>query len=59
VQKLTPNVGVSFAAMTENSGWVGAPTVEAPAMFKRDGWYYLLFDRLSCFGPQGERNACV
>ena len=36
-----------------NSGWIGAPTVEAPAMFKREGIYYLLFDRLSCFGPQG------
>ena len=36
-----------------NSGWVGAGTVEAPAMFKRNGVYYLLFDRLSCFGPQG------
>ena len=37
----------------KNSGWIGAPTVEAPAMFKRKGVYYLLFDRLSCFGPQG------
>ena len=36
-----------------NSGWIGEPTVEAPAMFKRKGVYYLLFDRLSCFGPQG------
>eukprot|EP00040_Diaphanoeca_grandis_P012692 m.64310 g.64310 ORF g.64310 m.64310 type:complete len:374 (+) comp23412_c0_seq1:69-1190(+) len=37
----------------QNSGWIGAPTVEAPAMFKRGDIYYLLFDRLSCFGPQG------
>ena len=36
-----------------NSGWIGAATVEAPAMFERKGIYYLLFDRLSCFGPQG------
>jgi hypothetical protein len=36
-----------------NSGWIGEATVEAPAMFKRKGVYYLLFDRLSCFGPQG------
>lgn len=37
----------------QNSGWIGPPTVEAPAMFRRGSVYYLLFDRLSCFGPQG------
>jgi hypothetical protein len=50
VEKLSADFTTSTM---ENSGWIGAPTVEAPAMFKRKGIYYLLFDRLSCFGPQG------
>ena len=81
VEKLAPDFKSSAL---ENSGFIGAPTVEAPAMFKRAplsltplsrpvrtvgvwcvservelvawagrGVYYLLFDRLSCFGPQG------
>eukprot|EP00039_Didymoeca_costata_P031353 m.34323 g.34323 ORF g.34323 m.34323 type:complete len:380 (+) comp8707_c0_seq2:61-1200(+) len=50
VEMLSPDYKSSTM---ENSGWIGAPTVEAPIMFKRQGIYYLLFDRLSCFGPQG------
>ena len=50
VERLAPDFKSS--AM-ENSGWIGPPTVEAPAMFRRGNVYYLLFDRLSCFGPQG------
>jgi hypothetical protein len=50
VEVLSPDFQTSTGV---NSGWIGEPTVEAPAMFKRKGVYYLLFDRLSCFGPQG------
>lgn len=51
VERLAPHFRSTVPS--SNSGWIGAPTVEAPAMFSRNGWYYLLFDRLSCFGPQG------
>ena len=50
VEKLSPDY---MSSTKVNSGWIGEPTVEAPAMFKRSNIYYLLFDRLSCFGPQG------
>ena len=50
VERLNP--GYTSSSL-ENSGWIGVPRVEAPAMFKRGAIYYLLFDRLSCFGPQG------
>jgi hypothetical protein len=51
VERLSPDY--KSTVISSNSGWIGAPTVEAPAMFRRGSVYYLLFDRLSCFGPQG------
>lgn len=50
IERLNP--GYTSSSL-QNSGWIGASPVEAPAMFKRGNIYYALFDRLSCFGPQG------
>jgi hypothetical protein len=45
VEKLTPNF---LSSTFQNSGFI-AGNVEAPALFRRDGLYYLLFDNTCAF----------
>jgi hypothetical protein len=49
VEKLTPDYLGSTMESTEPI----AGNVESPAMFKRNGVYYLLFDNTCCFGVDG------
>jgi hypothetical protein len=49
VEKLTPDYLGSTLESTEPI----AGNVESPAMFKRNGVYYLLFDNTCCFGSDG------
>ncbi len=49
VEKLTPDYLGSTMESTEPI----AGNVEAPAMFKRNNIYYLLFDNTCCFGADG------
>jgi hypothetical protein len=49
VEKLSDDY---LSSTGENSGFV-AGNCESPAMFKRNGTYYLLTDNTCAFGPQG------
>ena len=49
VERLTDD----FTASTREGSDVLDRRVEAPAMFKRDGLYYVVFGHTCCFGPDG------
>lgn len=49
VERLTPD----YLATTRESSDFVAGNCESPAMFKRNGIYYLLFDNTCCFGVDG------
>jgi hypothetical protein len=49
VEKLAPD----YLASTQEATDFIAGNCEAPALFKRNGIYYLLFDNTSCFGVDG------
>ena len=49
VERLAPD----FLGTTGEHSGVLNKGVEAPAMFKRNGWYYVLFGRTCCFLPAG------
>jgi len=52
VEQLTPDYLASMGA-SYNSGFFGAPGVEAPAMFKRNDIYYAVFGNTCCYCQQG------
>lgn len=49
VEKLAPDY---LSSTLQNSGFLGEGS-EAPAIFKRGKFYYALFDKTCCFGPEG------
>lgn len=49
IEKLAPDL---LSSTKETSG-ILATGDEAPTMFKRNGLYYALFDKTTCFGPTG------
>jgi len=49
IERLSPDYLRGTGECSEVLGHV----VEAPAMFKRNGWYYVLFGTLCCYCPQG------
>lgn len=44
----TDSLGAEF-----NSGYVGPKKMEAPAMFHRNGYYYMLYGHTCCFCKEG------
>ena len=52
VEQLTPDFAESLGAKA-NSGFFGAPYVEAPTMFKRNGIYYTVFGATCCYCAVG------
>ena len=49
VERLTPD----YLGTTQETSAFVAGNCESPAMFKRNGIYYLLFDNTCCFGTNG------
>ena len=47
-ESFTDSLGKEF-----NSGYVGPHKMEAPAMFERNGYYYLLYGHTCCFCKEG------
>lgn len=52
VERLS-NDYIHALGLNATSGLVSPKKKEAPAMFKRNGWYYLLFGHLCCFCYNG------
>jgi beta-xylosidase len=55
VEKLTPSYHGSLGAQT-STGLISSKNNEAPILFARNGWYYLLFGHTCCFCQSGANS---